>query len=96
VTGSTTTNTSSDQPSAFGFGLRFALPIQLAESKHISIQLAPYLQLAYAHSALQWADMAPDVTNTSHNYFRFEVGATAQAELQFGFLGAPRERGVIA
>lgn len=95
VSGSTTTNTSSDQPNAFGFGLRVGLPIQVAESKHISIQFAPYLQLSYARSALQWADSPPDVTNTSLNFFRLELGATAQAELQFGFLGAP-QLGLIA
>lgn len=97
VQGSTTTNVNSDAPNALGFGLRFALPIQLAEAKHISIQLSPYFQLNYARSALQWADMPTtnDVTNSSMNYFSLEVGATAQAELQFGFLGAP-QLGLIA
>jgi hypothetical protein len=97
VQGSTTTNVNSDAPNALGFGLRVALPIQLAEAKHVSIQLAPYLQLNYARSALQWADMPAtnDVTNSSMNFFSLEIGATAQAELQFGFLGAP-QLGLIA
>lgn len=97
VQGSTTRNVNSDAPNALGFGLRVALPIQLAESKHISIQLSPYFQLNYARSALQWADMPAtnDVTNSSMNFFSLELGATAQAELQFGFLGAP-QLGLIA
>jgi len=53
--------------------------------------------MKHARSALQWADMPAtnDVTNSSMNFFSLELGATAQAELQFGFLGAP-QLGLIA
>lgn len=102
IAGSMTNTTSSDDPNAFGFGLRFGLPIQLAESKHISIQLAPYLQLTYARSAIQWSRMPTNpmeagnfLVNSGLNWFRLEVGTTMQAELQFGFLGAP-QLGLIA
>lgn len=99
VAGSTTRTVSSDDPNAIGFGLHFGLPIQIAEAKHISIQLSPYLGLTYAHSAIQWSPnptaMTPDLVNSSLNWFRLEVGARLQAELQFGFLGAP-QLGLIA
>ena len=95
------TDSPSDDPNAFGFGLRVALPIQIAEAKHISIQISPFLGIAYAGGGLQYSTQPNTATandflrNTSLSFFRLEVGATAQAELQFGFLGAP-QLGLIA
>lgn len=85
--------------------LRVRPPRRAADSsrqaKHISIQIAPYFNLAYAAGGLQWStrpdqmDANDFLRNTSLSFFRLELGATAQAELQFGFLGAP-QLGLIA
>ncbi len=88
--GSTTTGTiSQDNPSFFGFGLYGAVPIMIAESKHVSIHIDPFIQLAYGHSGITLGQ-GTATTDNSVNGLDFAVGGNAVAELQFGFLGIPQ------
>lgn len=84
-----TTTTSVDNPSFFGFGLVAAVPLMLAESKHVSIHLDPFLALAFGRSAIT-TDSGVNTTDTSQSAFQFGVGGNIAAELQFGFLGVPQ------
>lgn len=91
-------STGSDaQPSYFGFGFQAGLPIVLAESKHLTINLTPTLGFYYASSALEVPDAgrsmlfpgAATISNSSSSIL-FALGANLGAELQFGFLGIPQ------
>ena len=76
-------------PGFFGFGIYGAVPLMLAESKHVSIHLDPYLRLAFGRSAITTGS-GNATTDTSLSAFQFGVGANVAAELQFGFLGVPQ------
>ena len=81
---------SADTPNYFGIGLHAGMPITLAESKHVAIHLVPYVGFYYAQSAIQ---VSPDTMSTNDQTSStalFHLGANAQAELQFGFLGIPQ------
>lgn len=93
-TGGTTTTVSNDNPNFFGIGIHAALPIMLAEAKHLSIYLSPYLDLDYGTSSIT-TGAGTGTTDNSLGAFSLRIGATAAAELQFGFLGLP-QLGLIA
>lgn len=84
------TNTvTTDVPNFFGIGLQLGVPVMLAESKHLSINLTPLLGFHYATSAITTGtdDNAADQSGRS---IQFTLGANAAAELQFGFIGIPQ------
>lgn len=82
--------TPSDQPNFFGIGLHAGVPIMLAESKHLSINLSPYVAFQYASSAIQRSPNATTTVDLSASSFLFSLGANLGAELQFGFIGIPQ------
>ena len=84
------TNTvTTDVPNFFGIGLQFGVPIMLAESKHLSINLTPLVGFHFATSAITTGtdDTAADQSGRS---IQLTMGANAAAELQFGFIGVPQ------
>lgn len=92
--GGNTRSTTSDDPNFFGVGLHLGVPIALAESKHLTISATPYFSLHYGRSAIT-TGMGDGTTDNTLSALRITVGANAQAELQFGFLGIP-QLGLIA
>ena len=88
--GAGTTTVAADNPNFFGIGVQIGLPIMLAEAKHLSIHLDPYLALHYGHSAITLTPANDETRDLSLNAVLFRVGANATAELQFGFLGIPQ------
>lgn len=92
--GGNTRSATSDEPNFFGIGLHIGVPIALAESKHLTIALAPYFSLHYGRSAIT-TGMGDGTTDNTLSALRVTVGANATAELQFGFLGVP-QLGLIA
>lgn len=93
-TGGMTTTVSNDNPNFFGIGVHAGLPIMLAEAKHVSIYLTPYVDLIYGTSSITTGS-GMGTTDNSLGAFSFRLGANAAAELQFGFLGVP-QLGLIA
>lgn len=93
-TGGSTMSSTSDEPNFFGIGVHIGAPIALAESKHLTIALAPYLSLHYGRSAITTGS-GDGTTDNTLSALRVTVGANAMAELQFGFLGVP-QLGLIA
>ena len=81
---------SSDTPNYFGIGLHAGMPITLAESKHVAIHLVPYVGFYYAQSAIQVSPDSMSTNDQTGSTALFHLGANAQAELQFGFLGIPQ------
>lgn len=92
--GGMTTTVSNDNPNFFGIGVHAGLPIMLAEAKHVSIYLTPYLDLIYGTSSITTGS-GMGTTDNSLGAFTLRLGANAAAELQFGFLGVP-QLGLIA
>lgn len=90
VAGRGNSTTPTDQPNYFGIGLQAGLPIVLADSKHVSIHLAPYLGFHYASSAIQRSPTTMTTVDESASTFMLSLGANLAAELQFGFLGIPQ------
>ncbi len=86
--GTNTTNT--DVPNFFGIGLQVGLPIMLAESKHLSINLSPLLGFHFATSSITTGNTATTTVDNSGRSFQLTLGANAAAELQFGFIGIPQ------
>ncbi len=87
--GGNTMQQSSDNPNFFGLGLQVALPIMVAEAKHLSIHVDPYLYLRYGTSGITTGSGTSTTDNTL-NGVQFGMGANAVAELQFGFIGLPQ------
>lgn len=88
--GAGTTTVSADIPNFFGVGAHVALPIMLAEAKHLVVHLDPYLSLHYGRSAITTTPESDVQNDTALNAVRLAIGANATAELQFGFLGIPQ------
>jgi len=88
--GAGTTTRAADIPNFFGIGAHFALPIMLAESKHLVVHLDPYLSLHYGRSAITTTPASDIQNDTTLNAIRLSLGANATAEVQFGFLGIPQ------
>jgi hypothetical protein len=88
VSGNTTVTT--DNPSAFGLGIHAGVPMALASSKHFTFEVVPETNIAFASGTAKPGPNAPANTpNTSLSGFRFDLGARAGAEINFGMIGLP-------
>ena len=76
--------TNVEGPSATVFAVKGGLPIALATSKHYTFVLEPQLAFGYATSSQSQNNTTIDLTG-----YRVAVGATAGAEIHFGFIGIP-------
>lgn len=76
--------TNTDGPSATVFALKGGLPLSMATSKHYTFVLETQLAFSYASSSYTQGD-----TTLDRSGYRVAVGATAGAEIQFGFIGIP-------
>lgn len=85
VSGSTTNgNTTVDSPAATAFAVKGGLPLALATSKHFAFVIEPQFVFGYATQTITQPNLTIDNTGQ-----RFALGATAGAEIQFGFMGIP-------
>ncbi len=83
------TTSASEDPTVSALLFHVGVPISLASSKHISLQLTPEVDFGYA-----WADQEPSVQAdppppASLSGFRFDLGARIGAEVHWGFAGLP-------
>jgi hypothetical protein len=86
VSGSTSTNgTNQDLPAATTFALKGGVPLALTTGKHYAFVLEPQLVFGYS-TQTQQPTGGGSIENSG---YRFAVGATAGAEIQFGFIGIP-------
>jgi hypothetical protein len=87
-TSSSNTNggTTVDGPAATAFALKGGVIFPLATGKHYTFVLEPQLVLGYATQTVKPAGGGP---NTDNSGTRVAIGATAGAEIQFGFIGIP-------
>jgi hypothetical protein len=80
--GSTTT----DAPSVLGFTVMGGVPLSLLQAKHYTFFIEPQLRFGYASQSIKPAGGGDETKNTG---YRVVIGATAGAEIQFGFIGLP-------
>ncbi len=80
-TGSTTT----DAPSLFGISLKAGVPIALLAAKHYTFFIEPQLIFGYASQSIR----PTGGDETKNSGMHLALGATAGAEIQFGFIGIP-------
>lgn len=90
--GSTTVGapgTTEDEPAFFALGVQAAMPIMVAEAKHLAIHVDPGMYLRYGRSAI---DVLQDGATTEDRFtsVQFGIGGNVVAELQFGFMGVPQ------
>ncbi|MFO0650217.1 MAG: hypothetical protein U0326_28605 [Polyangiales bacterium] len=80
-----------DVPNFFGIGLQLGVPVMLAESKHLSINLTPLLGFHYATSAITTGtdDNAADQSGRS---IQFTLGANAAASFSSASSAFPSSR----
>lgn len=84
--GSTKTgSTTNDKPSVFGVSLKAGVPIALLAAKHYTFFIEPQLIFGYASQSIR----PPGGDETKNTGMHLALGATAGAELQFGFIGIP-------
>ncbi len=89
--GSTSSSTTaagntSDGPAATAFALKGGVALALATGKHYTFVLEPQAIIGYATQTIKPTGTGP---NTDLSGTRIAVGATAGAEIQFGFIGIP-------
>lgn len=82
----TTGGTTVDGPAATAFALKGGVAFALATGKHYTFVLEPQAVLGYATSTVKPPGGGP---NTDLSGTRIALGATAGAEIQFGFIGIP-------
>ena len=82
----TTGGTSVDGPAATAFALKAGVAFALATGKHYTFVLEPQAVVGYATSTIKPPGGGP---NTDLTGTRIALGATAGAEIQFGFIGIP-------
>ena len=87
-TSSSTTagGTTVDGPAATAFALKAGVAFALATGKHYTFVLEPQAVVGYATSTIKPPGGGP---NTDLTGTRIALGATAGAEIQFGFIGIP-------
>lgn len=86
VSGSASANgTNTDLPAASTFALKGGVPLALTTGKHYAFVIEPQLVFGYATQTQQPTGGG----SIEHTGYRFAVGATAGAEIQFGFIGIP-------
>lgn len=87
TSGSASSNgNNTDIPAATTFALKGGLPIALTTGKHYSFVLEPQFVFGYSMQTQNIPNGGGTIENTG---YRFALGATAGAEIQFGFIGIP-------
>ena len=87
VSGSTKSgSTTVDNPSVLGFTVMGGVPLSLLSAKHYTFFIEPQLRFGYASQSIKPAGGGDETKNTG---YRVVAGATAGAEIQFGFIGIP-------
>lgn len=87
--GSTTTNgQSTSTPSVFGFALHAGLPIVLGTGKHYAFELIPETTLGFTSGS--YTQPGSNGGSISLTGVRFDLGARAGAEINFGFMDLPQ------
>jgi hypothetical protein len=79
--------TTVDGPSATAFALKGGVALPLATGKHYAFVLEPQLVIGYATQTIKPAGGTGG--NTENSGTSIGVGATAGAEIHFGFMGIP-------
>lgn len=83
--GGTGTTVKTDAPSTLAFSLRAGVPLSLYEGKHYGFFIEP--QILFGHSGTTTKVLnQPDNTSSGNH---LAIGATAGAEVSFGFIGIP-------
>lgn len=75
--------TNNDELSRTAFLLHAGVPLALATGRHYIFEVVPEINFATA------SGNTGDATDTDISGLRFEVGARAGTEIQFGFIGIP-------
>jgi hypothetical protein len=85
--GSTTAadGTKSDGPSRLVFALKAGVPISMYEGKHYSFIFEPQLLFGHSGTTTKVLNAADNTSGGNH----LAIGATAGAEVSFGFIGLP-------
>jgi hypothetical protein len=79
-------STTTDQPSATGFGFHGGLPLALAHARHVTFELVPEADLVFASTAVPQANGQ----KTEASAWSLRLGARAGFEVFFGFMGLPQ------
>jgi hypothetical protein len=79
-------STTVDNPSLFGLALMGGVPLTMLSAKHYTFFIEPQLRFGYAQQSIKPPGGGDETKNTG---YRVVVGATAGAEIQFGFIGIP-------
>ena len=79
-------STTVDNPSLFGLALMGGVPLTMLSAKHYTFFIEPQLRFGYAQQSIKPAGGGDETKNTG---YRVVLGATAGAEIQFGFIGIP-------
>ncbi|MGD8861679.1 MAG: hypothetical protein PVI30_16840 [Myxococcales bacterium] len=74
------------EPSIFAMALHGGVPLALASDGHFSFQVVPELNVAFLSGSYEFTG-GPTIDVSG---FLLELGATAGAEIQFGFIGIPQ------
>lgn len=82
----TSGGTTVDGPAATAVAVKGGVAFALATGKHYTFVLEPQAVLGYATQTVKPTGTGPNTENTGT---RIAVGATAGAEIQFGFIGIP-------
>jgi hypothetical protein len=82
-----TMSSSTDEPSTTAFAFHAGIPVALATGSHYTFELVPEINVGFANSTIK--AVPPATEDTSLSGYRFDVGARAGAEIQFGFIGVP-------
>ncbi|MGZ3420278.1 MAG: hypothetical protein ACXVEE_20555 [Polyangiales bacterium] len=78
-------NTTTDNPSRWGFSLKAGVPISLLSAKHYLFFFEPQAIVGYASESIR----PTGGDETKNTGYHIALGATAGAEIQFGFIGIP-------
>lgn len=81
--------TSSDGPSSFGLLLHGGVPLALTSGRHYAFIVVPEINVGFASVTRQMNMGGGMMTAVENTGFRFDIGARAGAEVQFGFIGVP-------
>ncbi len=83
------TTSASDDPTRSALLFHLGVPLSLASSKHLSLQLTPEVHFGYAWAAQEPAVQADPPPDASLSGYRFDLGARIGAEVHWGFAGLP-------
>lgn len=81
------TTTDADTPSTLTFALKAGVPLALYHGKHYTFLIEP--QLVYGHSGTTRKGTATNNADDTYSGHHLTIGASAGAEISFGFIGLP-------